>query len=103
MLIHYYTLLLPIIVPSSKRVTKQGKLKKEKKQGKHAWTMPGQLEKVKEKKQCKLQKYETRQGKQGESVNTLLLHTEFEGLRDAGKERKWGSGQTADKSVDVGD
>jgi hypothetical protein len=47
---------LPIIVPSSKSVTKQGKLKKDKKQGKLAWTMPGELEKVKDKKQCKLQK-----------------------------------------------
>ena len=66
MSIHYFTLLPPIIVPSSIRMTKQGKLKKEKKQGKLAWTMPGELEKVKEKKQCKLQKGdETSQGKQG--------------------------------------
>jgi len=34
--------------------------------------------------------------------NTLLLHTEFEGLKDAVKERKWGGGQTADTGEDVG-
>jgi hypothetical protein len=120
-------------------MTKQGKLKKEKKQGKLAWTMPGDLEKVKDKKQCKLQKGdETRQGNQGKrrrrnkasrkrrrnkasskmgraaqrfknngSQFCLSIHyyytQELEGLRDAVKERKWGSGQTADKGVDVGD